>query len=80
LRVIRRTDRQTDRQTDRTKNITSFFGGGNYMRSTSLVHIALYLLNSSCVIVACRITLQCFINVNSMATQLYTMQFKIVNF
>jgi len=25
LRVIRRTDRQTDR----TKNITSFFGGGN---------------------------------------------------
>jgi len=29
LRVIRRTDRQTDRQTDRTKNITSFFGGGN---------------------------------------------------
>ena len=23
------TDRQTDRQTDRTKNITSFFGGGN---------------------------------------------------
>ena len=26
LRVIRRTDRQTDR----TKNITSFFGGGNY--------------------------------------------------
>ena len=23
-------DRQTDRQTDRTKNITSFFGGGNY--------------------------------------------------
>jgi len=30
LRVIRRTDKQTDRQTDRTKNITSFFGGGNY--------------------------------------------------
>jgi len=33
LRVIRRTDRQTDKQTnwqtDRTKNITSFFGGGN---------------------------------------------------
>ena len=29
LRVIRRTDRQTNRQTDRTKNITSFFGGGN---------------------------------------------------
>jgi len=27
LRVIRRT--RTDRQTDRTKNITSFFGGGN---------------------------------------------------
>jgi len=24
------TDRQTNRQTDRTKNITSFFGGGNY--------------------------------------------------
>ena len=23
------TDRQTNRQTDRTKNITSFFGGGN---------------------------------------------------
>ena len=23
-------DKQTDRQTDRTKNITSFFGGGNY--------------------------------------------------
>ena len=31
LRVIRRTDRQIDRQTDRTKNITSFFGGGNYV-------------------------------------------------
>jgi len=29
LRVIRRTDKQTDRQTDCTKNITSFFGGGN---------------------------------------------------
>ena len=31
LQVIRRTDRQTEtnRQTDRTKNITSFFGGGN---------------------------------------------------
>ena len=29
LRVIRRTDRRTDRQTDLTKNITSFFGGGN---------------------------------------------------
>ena len=26
----RQRDRQTDRQTDRTKNITSFFGGGNY--------------------------------------------------
>ena len=25
----RQTNRQTDRQTDRTKNITSFFGGGN---------------------------------------------------
>jgi len=37
LRVIRRTDRQTNRQTnrqtDRTKNITSFFGGGNYCRT-----------------------------------------------
>ena len=32
LRVIRRTDRQTDRQTDRTKNITSFFSGGNYIK------------------------------------------------
>jgi len=29
LRVIWRTDRQTNRQTDRTKNVTSFFGGGN---------------------------------------------------
>jgi len=27
--VIRRTDKQTDKQTDRSKNITSFFGGGN---------------------------------------------------
>jgi len=39
LRVIRRTDRQTDRQTnrqtDRTKNITSFFGGGNNEGSLS---------------------------------------------
>ena len=38
LRVIRRTDRQTDRQTnrqiDRTKNITSFFGGGNKLTAT----------------------------------------------
>jgi len=31
LRVIRRTNRQTNRQTDRTKNITSFFGGNNYL-------------------------------------------------
>jgi len=32
--IIRWTDRQTDRQTDRTKNITSFFGGGNYIDKT----------------------------------------------
>ena len=36
LRVIRWTDRQTDRQTDRTKNITSFFGGGNNLIATSI--------------------------------------------
>ena len=38
LRVIRWTDRQTDRQTettDRTKNMTSFFGGGNNGRATN---------------------------------------------
>jgi len=31
----RQTNRQTDSQTDRTKNITSFFGGGNYYNSYS---------------------------------------------
>jgi len=30
------TDRQTNRQTDRTKNITSFFGGGNYIIKQSI--------------------------------------------
>jgi len=34
LRVIRRTVKQTDRQTDWTKNITSFFGGGNELNWT----------------------------------------------
>ena len=32
------TDRQTDRQTDRTKNITSFFGGGNDIPSCFAYH------------------------------------------
>ena len=31
------TDRQTNRQTDRTKNITSFFGGGNYYKIKTLL-------------------------------------------
>ena len=38
----RQTHKQTDRQTDRTKNITSFFGGGNNIKQ--------YLIEkSSCV-------------------------------
>jgi len=45
LRVIQRSDRQTDRQTnrqtDRTKNITSFFGGGNNRNMYFMVSLSM---------------------------------------
>jgi len=49
LRVIRWTDRQTDRQTDRTKNITSFFGGGNNI-GDGFLWLTPYIMLFNCLI------------------------------
>ena len=35
----KQTNRQTNRQTDQTKNITSFFGGGNYESTCASFHL-----------------------------------------